>query len=162
MILVSACLTGENCKYNGGNNLHPVFQKMAANQRALLVCPEQLGGLPTPRTPCEILGGDGKAVLQGKAKVVNTAGGDLTTAFIKGAQKSLDIAQKNNIKLAVLKSHSPSCGCGTIYNGHFNSTLQPGDGVTTALLRQHQIKVLSEEEYLQKINKGEIPFIESD
>lgn len=162
MILISACLAGENCKYNGGNNLHPLFKKMAADQRILLVCPEQLGGLPTPRTPCEILGGDGKAVLHGKARVLDAEGRELTAAFIKGAQKSLDMAQKHDIKLAVLKSRSPSCGCGTIYNGHFNSTLQPGDGVTTALLRQHQIKVLSEEEFLQKLDKGEISFIESN
>lgn len=162
MIILSACLTGVNCKYSGGNNLHPVFKELTEKHPVLLICPEQLGGLETPRPACEILGGDGKDVLEGNARVLNNQGEDVTPAFIAGAKQSLDLAKQNNIKLAVLKSRSPSCGAGLIYDGSFNSKLQAGDGVTTALFRQHQIEVISDTEFLERWKKGEIEVIESN
>ncbi|MDR5659615.1 DUF523 domain-containing protein [Serpentinicella sp. ANB-PHB4] len=149
-ILVSACLMGVNCKYNGGNNLHRVISGLQYNV-LIPVCPEQLGGLTTPRKPAEIQGGEGKCVLEGKAKVITNDGDDVTKAFIKGASETLYIAKEVNAKLAILKARSPSCGIGEIYNGSFSSKLKKGDGVTTALLKQHKINIYNEINY-KKLN----------
>jgi uncharacterized protein YbbK (DUF523 family) len=149
MILASACLCGINCKYNGGNNRHPVFKELMDKGKLVLVCPEELGGLSIPRSPGEILGGTGKDVLNGNARVINKEGQDISREFIKGARLSLELALKQGIKTAVLRRRSPSCGCGSIYDGSFTSTLREGDGVTTALLKQHGISVISDDEFLQ-------------
>ena len=108
------------------------------------VCPEQLGGLPTPRPPAEIVGGDGADVLDGAASVITVDGEDKTSEFLDGAHQTLEIATSQNATHAVLKSRSPSCGCGQIYDGTFTGKLSDGDGVTAALLRRHGIQVVTE------------------
>lgn len=148
MILISACLCGVNCKYSGGNNLHPEFLKLLKNGEVLPVCPEQLGGLTTPRSTSEITGGTGQDVLEGQAKVTNRET-DLSSYFVKGAYETLHLAEQAGIKTAILQPRSPSCGCGKIYDGTFSGRLIEGDGVTAALLKQHGIKVWNADEYLQ-------------
>jgi uncharacterized protein YbbK (DUF523 family) len=150
MKIISACLCGIDCKYNGGNNYEARFKKLAENEPCLLVCPETIGGLPVPRYPCEILGGTGKDVIAGYAKVIDKNGHDLTDNFLEGAYQTLILAKSKGASCAILKSRSPSCGSGKIYNGTFKSELTKGDGVTAALLRMHGIKVLSNEDYLKE------------
>ncbi|SHG62080.1 Uncharacterized conserved protein YbbK, DUF523 family [Thermosyntropha lipolytica DSM 11003] len=149
MNLISACLCGYNCKYNGKNNFHPLFKELLDKGEFIPVCPEELGGLPTPRPPAEIQNGTGIDVLKGKAKVINKKGEDVSSFFIKGAYITLQKAWEKGAVYAILKSRSPSCGAGQIYDGSFNSVLREGDGVTAALLKQHGIKVITEEEYLK-------------
>lgn len=151
MKLISACLCGVNCKYNGANNSDPCFLALLEQDKVLPVCPEQLGGLSTPRPACEIAGGTGTDVLQGKAKIINKDGEDCTAAFIKGAQESLALAQKTGITEAILQSRSPSCGSGKIYDGTFSGRLIPGDGVTAALFKKHGIKILNDEEFKERV-----------
>lgn len=115
----------------------------------MLICPEQLGGLSTPRKPCEIVGGSAGDVLDGKAKVLNENREDVTSNFIRGANEVLGIANKINAKKAILKSRSPSCGCGEVYNGNFEKKLIKGNGITTELLIRNNIIVLTEEEFLE-------------
>ncbi|AGB40362.1 hypothetical protein Halha_0360 [Halobacteroides halobius DSM 5150] len=146
MILVSACLLGQNCKYNGGNNNNPKLQKLFKQEEIIPVCPEKLGGLAIPRPPAEIKGGRGEDVLRGQAKVVNKLGADITQEFIKGAQKTLKIAKQNDCKLAILKARSPSCGSQKIYDGSFVGEKKKGQGITAALLAQEGIKIINEEE----------------
>jgi len=153
MRVVSACLCGINCKYNGDNNKHEEFVKELRNGQVLPLCPEQLGGLTTPRSACEINGGSGEDVLAGRARVINAAGEDLTEFFVKGAQECLAIMRQAGIDEAILQRRSPSCGVNKIYDGNFSGQLIAGDGVTAALLKKHGIKVWNDEDYLQ--NKGE-------
>ena len=110
------------------------------------VCPEKLGGLPIPRPPAEIKNGQGRDVLAGKARVKNKSGKDVTVNFIKGAKEVLKIAKALEVKEAILKARSPSCGCDKIYDGTFTGKLTRGDGVTTALLKKNKIKVITEED----------------
>ena len=133
-ILVSACLLGENCKYSGGNNACPAAQQLRERYELIAVCPERDGGLPTPRIPSERLG----------ERVVNKAGEDVTSQFRRGAELALETALKNSCRIALFKERSPSCGCGVIYDGSFTGTLIEGDGVTAALLKQHNIMILGE------------------
>jgi len=144
MILISACLIGINCKYNGKNNAVPFLDNLP--KHIVPICPEQLGGLPTPRPQAEIILGDGKDVLEGNAKVITKKGNDVTKNFIFGAKQVLKIAQVCGAKEAILKAHSPSCGSGLIYDGSFKGKLKKGDGVTAALLKKKGIKILSEKE----------------
>lgn len=150
VIMLSACLAGINCKYNGGNNLHPSFKDLAKSENVVLVCPEELGGLSIPRSPCEIAGGSGEDVLNGQARVINKAGEDVSRYFVQGAQAVLELARTHQADLAILRRRSPSCGCGLIYDGSFTSTLRSGDGVCAALLKQHGIKVICDDDYLNK------------
>ena len=135
-ILVSGCLAGFNCRYDGGNNLVPEIRQLLEDGLAVTACPEQLGGLPTPRIPSERVGN----------RVVNREGTDVTAEFKAGAEAALRIARENGCRTAILKSRSPSCGKGCIYNGQF--------GVTADLLLQHGIEVLTEEEYLTRLTEG--------
>lgn len=137
---VSACLAGERCRYDGNANPNDRAKELCA-AGALLICPECLGGLPTPREPAEIVGGDGAAVLDGTARVITKSGADVTDAFICGAQKALALCKENGITEALLKARSPSCGCGTIYDGTFSGGRICGDGVTAALLKRNGIRV---------------------
>lgn len=136
MILVSACLLGINCKYNGTNNAQKKVLNLAGKETLIPVCPEQLGGLPTPRPPSEIRNG----------KVYNQNGKDITAFLLKGAEETLRIAKLSGAKKAILKQRSPSCGCGEIYDGTFTSNIIKGDGITASLLKENGIKVFSEEE----------------
>ena len=149
MIVISACLAGMKVRYDGRDNLYPKIQQLVDEKKAVTVCPEVFGGLPTPRNPAEIIGGDGEDVLDGKATVVDNTGKDVTAEFLAGAYKTLEIAKQVGATIVILKQNSPSCGSDMIYNGEFNGTKVKGVGVTTALLRRNGIEVLSEEKFLQ-------------
>lgn len=135
-IIVSACLLGKNCKYNGKNNYCQKVVDLKEKYNLIAICPEVDGGLPIPRIPSEIV----------NDKVINEAGIDVTNEYNLGAKKALDKALENNVKKAILKAKSPSCGCGYIYDGSFTHTLIKGDGVTTKLFKENNIKVLTEED----------------
>lgn len=137
-VLVSACLLGTPCRYDGAGKADARVLALAAKRRLIPVCPEQLGGLPTPRPPAERVGG----------RVLTTGGADVTDAFLRGAEETLRLAQLFGCKTAILKARSPSCGSGRIYDGTFSGTLVSGSGVTAALLRQNGITVLTEEDDL--------------
>ncbi|MES9685204.1 DUF523 domain-containing protein [Gottfriedia acidiceleris] len=145
MILVSSCLAGLEVRYNGSHSLNNRIQKLLQENRAITVCPELLGGFLTPREPAEIVGGDGEDVLDGKAKVVEKSGRDVTELYIKGAYHTLRKAQEVNATIIVLKEYSPSCGSAVIYNGEFKAKKVVGNGVTTALLKRNGLRVISEE-----------------
>lgn len=145
-ILVSACLAGINCYYNGKNKLNKKIRKLVQEGKAICACPEELGGLPTPRIPQEILNSTGEEVLKGNGKVINKKGEDVTDYFLKGAYRTLDLAKRYKIKKAILKAKSPSCGKGNIYDGSFSGKLKQGNGVTTALLLKNNIQVKTEED----------------
>lgn len=146
MILVSACLLGINCKYSGDNNKNDKVIEYLQNKQFTLICPEQLGGLPTPRDPSEITLLDGDKVLKGESLVINNKKQDVTQCFLKGANESLKIAKIYNCKEAILKEGSPSCGVNLIYDGSFTGIKKSGSGVTASLLRNKGIKVISEKE----------------
>ena len=146
MIIVSACLCGINCKYDGGNNLNDTVLKLLKEGKAIPVCPEQLGGQQTPRAPHEIVNGNGLDVLNGKAKILGPNNDDDATAeFLKGAYETLKIAEAVGANSAILKARSPSCGVSQIYDGTFSGTKRLGNGVTAQLLLSKGIKVISEE-----------------
>ncbi|KAB3534380.1 DUF523 domain-containing protein [Alkaliphilus pronyensis] len=144
-ILVSACLLGINCKYSGGNNNNVGLVKDLKEKTIIPICPEQLGGLTTPRDPAEIQGRDGLDVLMGRGKVITNKGQDVTEAFIRGAHETLKIAKLYNIDMAILKARSPSCGLDIIYDGSFTGKCKKGCGVTTALLKKHGVNVFTED-----------------
>lgn len=146
MLLVSACLCGINCRYSGDSNTYEKVKELLKRGEAIPVCPEQLGGLETPRLACEIVGGTGKKVLQGKAKVIDKDGNDRTLEFVKGAHEVLNIVKMMGIHKAILKAKSPSCGCGKIYDGTFSGNKITGSGVTAQLLLENGIEVITEEE----------------
>ena len=138
---VSRCLLGEPCRYNGIAK-EKVFNLGDIGKAAFSVCPECAAHMEIPREPCEIVGGDGYDVLDGKARVLSKSGQDRTREFIAGAYETLLEMQSKGSRKAILKSNSPSCGCGFIYDGTFSGTLREGDGVTTALLKRHGITVV--------------------
>ncbi|MBD2900597.1 hypothetical protein amrb99_96020 [Actinomadura sp. RB99] len=147
-ILVSSCLVGRPVRYDGAAK--PVggglFERWRAEGRLVPFCPEVSGGLPVPRPPAEIVGGDGGAVLDGTARVVTEAGADVTAAFLRGARLALAAAERAGARIALLKEGSPSCGSGRVYDGTFSGASVPGTGVTTALLRRDGIRVFGEDE----------------
>jgi len=134
-LLCSACLLGVNCRYDGKTKPNIKVINLSKNSILVPVCPEQLGGLSTPRMPSEQLGD----------KVVTKNGKNVTDNFKRGAQQVLKLAKMFGIKKAVLKQRSPSCGCGQIYDGSFKGNIIKGDGVTTELLKNNGIEVLTEE-----------------
>ena len=136
MYLVSACLAGYNCRYDAKNCLDEEILELVNNGKALPLCPEQLGGLPTPRISGELRPCDGE-----KVKVFGKNGEDLTEYYVRGANHTLAMCLAIGVRKAILKSRSPSCGCGVVYDGSFTGRLVPGDGVTTALLKRHGIEV---------------------
>lgn len=144
MILISACLVGVNCTFNGTSHLRQRFIRRMAQGEMLPVCPEQLGGLPTPRPPSEIAGGTGEDVLDGKARIHTKEGDDVTSAFLRGANGILYLANLVEADSIILKQSSPSCGCGQIYDGNFNGTIRKGNGVTAALLLREKFRVLAD------------------
>lgn len=146
MILVSACLIGEPVRYDGKSCLNTLLKQLVVNKKAHALCPELLGGFSTPRLPAEIVGGTGLDVLNGKAKITNSSGLDVTELYLKGAYHTLEIAQQIKASCVVLKENSPSCGSQKIYNGTFLGEKITGTGITTALLQHHGFKVISENE----------------
>jgi uncharacterized protein YbbK (DUF523 family) len=129
-------LLGEKCRYDGGSKPNEKIIALSKKEKLVPVCPEQLGGLPTPREPSE----------QKAKKVFSKSGKDVTAQFENGAKQVLKIAKQLDIKEAILKQRSPSCGAGQIYDGTFSGKIIRGDGVTTALLKKNGIKVSSEED----------------
>ena len=141
MLVVSACLAGIPCRYDGAARPDQEIVELVRTGRAVPVCAEVLGGLPTPRPPAEIVGGDGADVRDGRAKVVTADGLDVTEAFLRGARAAADVAIGAGARRAILHARSPSCGCGTIYDGTFTGTPRMGDGVAAAEFRQRGIHV---------------------
>lgn len=141
MYMVSACLAGINCKYNGKNNFNPKIKELVISGKAIPLCPEVLGGMPTPRTPCEIIKDS-----QGLLKIISKEGRDFTTEFELGARKTLNVIKTLGIKKAILQPRSPSCGFGKIYDGSFSGQLIPGNGITAQLLLENNIKLLTLED----------------
>ena len=144
--IVSACLAGINCTHNGKNKLKSRIRELVENGRGVAICPEVLGGSSVPRERCEISGGDGSHVLAKRATVMTQSGKDISVTMVSGAKKTLMIAKKLGINRAILKSKSPSCGCGTIYDGTFSGKLRKGNGVTAALLLKHGMKIYNEKD----------------
>ena len=145
-VLVSACLLGDPVRFDGGALF---FEDQTLTQwrkqgRLVSICPEVAGGLPVPRPRSEIVGGDGHRVLTGRSSVTNITGLDVTRFFLTGAQKALELARSYNIRLAVFKEGSPSCGSGYIYDGSFSGIRKPGEGVAAALLEKNGVRVFSE------------------
>ena len=138
-LLISACLLGADCKYNGGNNALEEAKLAALRERYRLipVCPEQAGGLPTPRLPSERRGD----------RVVNKVGEDVTEAFRRGAELALETALREGCRAALLKERSPSCGSGRIYDGSFTGTVIVGDGITAEKLKKCGLTVCGETEF---------------
>jgi len=137
--LVSACLLGVRCRYDGENKSNNGIIRLLEKEVLIPVCPEQLGGLPTPRMPSEQTG----------ARVYSKCGEDVTSYFVRGAKEVLRLAELYDIKEAILKQKSPSCGSGQIYDGTFSGNVINGNGVTTALLKRNGIKVISEEDVIK-------------
>lgn len=156
-ILVSACLIGENCKYNGGNNLCKGLEEELYGFEFVPVCPESLGGLPIPRSPSERRGD----------RVVSAQENDVTESFRKGAEAALKTALDNGIRFAILKERSPSCGKNEIYDGSFSGKKKAGAGVTAELLIRNGVEVFSEEELARfkeriKMRETTLCYIEKD
>lgn len=135
-ILISGCLLGLKCRYDGKEKKLPEIEKLIELHNLIPICPEQLGGLPTPRIPAERV----------KDKVINQDGVDVTKEYQLGAEEALKIAKLYNCKKAILKEKSPSCGCGKIYDGTFSRNLIVGNGVTAELLLKNGIEVFGESE----------------
>ena len=145
MYIVSACLLGQNCKYNGGNNLNEEVVEFCRNHKYVTVCPESAGKLPTPRPPAERVG----------ASILTKEGKDVTDAFVRGADISLKSCMEmarisgEEIEGAILKANSPSCGIGQIYDGTFSGTLTEGNGVFAGMLKRLGVEIITEKEKIK-------------
>jgi uncharacterized protein YbbK (DUF523 family) len=157
-ILVSACLLGQPVRYDGG--AHGPFAQLLQWQqqgRVVSLCPEVAGGLPTPRPPAEIVGGQGAAVLDGLIALYTLDGADVSRAFVAGARKAEQLVRAHGMQIAVLKARSPSCGNQQTYDGSFSGQLVAGEGVTAAALRRMGVRVFNEQQlaaaaaYLQQL-----------
>jgi len=134
-ILISACLLGVCCRYDGQSKACPAALELLKDHELIPVCPEQLGGLPTPRPPAEIQGD----------RVINREGADVTAQYQKGAEEAARLYQLFHCDCAVLKARSPSCGCGEVYDGSFSGTLVPGNGITVQALKRLGVSAMTEE-----------------
>lgn len=141
-LLVSACLLGVGCRYDGQSNQLPQLKALLKEHTCIPVCPETLGGLPTPRTPAERQG----------SRVMDKEGNDVTEAFVRGTAEVLRLANLYGCKAALLKERSPSCGCGQIYDGTFTGTLAEGDGLTAQMLKRQGLTVYGESQLHELIN----------
>lgn len=145
MYIVSGCLLGHNCKYNGGNNANENVIKFCENHKYMIVCPESAGNLPTPRPPAEKIG----------CRIMDKEGKDVTEEFLRGAEISLEKcleaqrSQGEKLEGAILKANSPSCGFGQIYDGTFSGKLTEGNGVFAEMLSKHGIEVITEKEKIK-------------
>ena len=146
-ILISACLLGASCRYDGGSKPVLSVEALMGKYQLVPVCPEQLGGLPTPREPSE----------RQDARVVMKSGTDVTAQYARGAEQALHLARVFGCTKAVLKERSPSCGAGEIYDGTFSGRLIPGDGVTAEVLKAHGIEVFGESEIEALLEEADEP-----
>ncbi|MEA3290978.1 MAG: DUF523 domain-containing protein [Pseudomonadota bacterium] len=161
-ILISACLLGEPVRYDSHASKveHEILNDWAEARRVVSFCPEVAGGLPAPRPPAEIVGGDGEAVLSGQAAIRTRVGDEVTQAFLEGAKKALELCRENGVRLAVMADNSPSCGSTHIHDGGFAGILRPGRGVTTALLEANGVRVFNQHQlrraaaYLQSLESN--------
>lgn len=140
MMLISACLVGINCKYNGGNNYNKKALELVKKGIAIPICPEQLGGLTTPRNPSEI------KTIDNEVRVIDNKNNDVTKEFKRGANEVLKLAKILNVDKVILKSKSPSCGIGKIYDGTFSNKLIDGNGILVKLLMDNNIEVIDIED----------------
>jgi len=138
-IMVSACLLGENCKYNGGNNRNEKVLEYVRGHQVISVCPEVMGGLPTPRVPSEIRDN----------VVINKEGTVVDKEFRKGAKEAFEIALRENVDLVILKAKSPSCGTKQVYDGTFSGRLVDGQGIFTAMIKEAGISFIDEKEFIE-------------
>jgi uncharacterized protein YbbK (DUF523 family) len=147
-LLVSACLLGEPVRYDGQAKAldHPGLRQLLDEERVVAFCPEVAGGLPVPRAAAEIVGGGGGEVVSGQARIETAAGDEVSAYFLDGARQALALCRKHGIRVALLTERSPSCGSNEIYDGSFSRKTVSGSGVTTALLRQHGIRVFSQQQ----------------
>lgn len=146
-ILVSRCLLGHAVRYDGGaHGPFSLLERWQQEGRVVALCPEVAGGLPTPRAPAEIAGGQGARVLDGQLPVLSSEGEDVSAAFVEGAEQALALVARHGIRLALLKARSPSCGNREAYDGSFSGARVVGEGVTAAALRRAGVQVFSEEE----------------
>lgn len=153
-ILISACLLGHAVRYDGKGKLlsHPAIERWKNEGRLVSICPEMAGGMPVPRPPAEIENGaSGLDVLEGRARVLEITGGDVTAEFIRGAQKALTFAQANGCDYALLIDGSPSCGSIAIYDGSFSGLKHAGNGITAALLAQRGVRIFSHNQIEQLV-----------
>ena len=139
-ILISACLLGKNCRYNGGHSQLTELEEIDVEW--IPVCPEELGGLGTPRPSAEMQE-NAETILNGKGKIITNKGKNVTSEFIQGAEKSLQLGLGAEVKIAVLKSKSPSCGIGKIYDGSFTRSLKIGNGIFAHLCHENDIACIS-------------------
>lgn len=146
MYIISSCLVGVNCRYNGGSFFDKGLLSLVKAGEAIILCPEILSGLYTPRTPCEIITDE-----KGLKKVLDKQGKDCTQIFLDGAQKTLDICKIASVDTAILKNNSPSCGFGKIYDGTFEGKLIAGNGITAQLLYENGIRVLNDENWREEL-----------
>lgn len=136
-VIVSSCLLGIDCRYCGDGYPQEGILKLIKDHQVIPVCPEQLGGLPTPRQSVELVNG----------RAVDKCGCDMTEQFLKGAEEVDKISRLFEVKVAILKSNSPSCGCGQVYDGTFSGQLTSGDGMTARLLKKSDIKIYNEDNF---------------
>lgn len=145
-VLVSGCLVGLHCRYDGGHCLDPRLTWWAARGRLVPICPEVAGGLPIPRPLAEIQGGPAEAILTGRAVIRNVEGQDVTAPYLAGAKAALALARRVGARVAILKERSPSCGSHVVHDGTFQRHLIPGQGLTALVLRAGGLQVYSEED----------------
>lgn len=158
-ILVSRCLLGHPVRYDGGaHGPFALIEQWQALGLIVPLCPEVAGGLPTPRPPAEILGARGAEALAGLIPVLTIEGEDVSAAFVRGAHRAVELVRRENIRFALLKARSPSCGNAEGYDGSFSGRREAGEGVTAAALRQAGVQVFNEEQIgeLARILAGEI------
>jgi uncharacterized protein YbbK (DUF523 family) len=146
-VVVSACLLGRPCRFDGKDKFTPELAFLLEGRKVVAVCPEELGGLGTPRPACQIIGGDGADVLDGKARVIDADGIDRTQSFLAGAQAAMEQLDAAGAREAVLKERSPSCGVHTVYR---DGALAPGQGVFAALLARRGVRVVDENQALRR------------
>lgn len=156
-ILVSACLMGFKVRYNGSEKSQTgaALARLQNEGRLVIHCPELAAGLPTPRLPAELSGGDSEAAFLGRATVLESDGTDVTEFYLLAAWLALQTAQENNCRFAILTDGSPTCGSQKIYDGHFAGKTIPGQGVAAALLRQHGIEVFAEHQIPELLSRLE-------
>ena len=141
VVAVSACLLGQKCRYNGGSKPNVDMIELKKTCSVIAICPECMGGMKIPRPPSEIVGGDGDAVLDGRARVLDKTGEDVTEQLVKGAVRSLEKLKREGFKRAYLKESSPSCGVELIHDGSFTDKKMKGNGVFSALLKRNGIEI---------------------
>ncbi|MBL4561597.1 MAG: DUF523 domain-containing protein [Labilibaculum sp.] len=146
MIIVSACLAGCECRYDGKNNEVPEIKNLVLKNKAIALCPEELGGLSTPRMPCEIV------KINTEFRVIGQDHNDYTNQFTKGAEIVTNVAKALNCKTVILKANSPSCGYGKIYDGSFTGKYRKGNGITSQLLTNNGVQILNEENFHSILN----------